>query len=233
MTKDALLWIPGLGCDADYFADIQAELPPDQRGSIVDISAAETLQEMAECVLEHIIGPTIVVGASMGGWIAQVVAASASDRISTLVLITTWARYRPELELYLNKALALMDAGPLAPEVVRQATRQSFNPGAVTDEQIDRMMAMSERVGVEITRTQIDAVLAEPDVSATHADIKVPALVIGAKHDQLIDPSESQYLADALPGSRLTMLDAGHACGWERPKQIADEMVRWIETPNP
>ncbi len=229
MPGTALLWIPGLGCDGDYYADIQNELPPDMRGSIVDISEAKTLTEMAETVIDRIIGPTVLVGGSMGGWVAQRVAAMAQDRISTLILLTTWARRRLELESYLNNALALMEASPPRPDQVHEMTAKSFHPNTVSPAQIQRMMDMGNKIGPDITRTHINAILNQPSVDDLHLHIKVPALVFGATHDALVNSDEARFIAQSLPGSRLVMLDAGHTCGWEHPKLIADEMLTWIQ----
>jgi pimeloyl-ACP methyl ester carboxylesterase len=225
----SLLWIPDLGCDGDYYADIKSELPPKLRGSIVDISEAQNLTEIAQAVISRLIGPTVLIGGSMGGWVAQRVAAMAGQRVSTLVLLTTWARRPLVLESYLNNALALMDACPPQPQQGRQMTTKSFHPNTVTSIQIQPMMDMGNRVGPDTTRSHINAIFNEPSVVDFHSQIKAPALVFSASHDALVDSGEAQFIAQSLPDARLVMLDAGHACVWEYPKLIADEMAAWIQ----
>ena len=229
MPTASVLWIPGLGCDGDYYADIQSELPPELRGSIVDISEAQNLPEMTQAVISRLIGPTVLIGASMGGWVAQRVAAMAGQQVSTLVLLTTWARRPVALESYLNNALALMDACPAQPQQAREMTAKSFHPNTVTSIQIQRMMDMGNRVGPDTTRSHINAIFNEPSVVDFHNQIKAPALVFGASHDALIDRGEAQFIAQSLPDARLVVLEAGHACVWEYPKLIADEMAAWIQ----
>ena len=75
-----ILLLPGFSCDGDCLAELHQAFTakwPDRPTVVADFSRDETLEEMATNVRELVAeAPSILVGLSMGGWVAQVVAAN-------------------------------------------------------------------------------------------------------------------------------------------------------------
>jgi pimeloyl-ACP methyl ester carboxylesterase len=69
-------------------------------------------------------------------------------------------------------------------------------------------------------QTQIELARTIDATDALEA-IRMPALVIGAKDDQFVDPAHSQHLADSLGHAQMMMLKGSHGLGHEQPLVIA------------
>jgi pimeloyl-ACP methyl ester carboxylesterase len=159
-----------------------------------------------------------VVGASMGGMIAQQVAIDHQDRVLSIcsIMSTTGdpavARGKPE-------ALAVLGAPPASSraEAIRNAVAASRVIGStgftVTDEELlQRATAKYDRsyrpLGV---LRQYAAIVASPDRTADLRGVKVPAVVIHGEVDPLVPVSGGQATAAAIPGAELVVIPGmGH-----------------------
>lgn len=159
-----------------------------------------------------------VVGASMGGMIAQIMAAERPERVRSLTSIMSTSGERglppgrPEaLALLANRPSGARDeliefgvrakavlAGPGYP--TSEAERR-----AVTARAVDRMWYPPGYV------RQTLAVLASPDRRALLEGLRVPTLVIHGQDDPLVPVEHGMRTAELVPGSRLEIIDGmGH-----------------------
>jgi pimeloyl-ACP methyl ester carboxylesterase len=51
--------------------------------------------------------------------------------------------------------------------------------------------------------------------------VRIPVHIVSGTHDDLVPPSNGRYLAERLPGSRLSILDTGHFAWEQVPDQYA------------
>jgi pimeloyl-ACP methyl ester carboxylesterase len=175
-----------------------------------------------------------VVGASMGGAIAQHLALAAPARVATLVLAATWARTDAFLRAVLGGwrlLVARLDADEFlavqapwaftprflehpAPEVLAvQAARRA--PGLVTS--------------VAAYQRQLDACLAH-DLAGLLPILRTPTLVLTGEDDILTPPRYGRALAATLARAEMHLFPAtGHACFLERPKAFAERVVRFLD----
>ncbi len=189
---------PGMGASAD----------PGEPPSV------ERLADLAVALLDEIgVERAVIIGHSMGGAIAQTVALENPQRVSTLVLSSTWARPDhyfqkafAQRKLLLEQCGALAYAraqtlGVLPPEWI------AANPQA-TDEQEQRAAASFRNP--QVVAQRIDALLAF-DRSADLGRIQCPTLVVHCEGDQVVPPHMSTGLARLLPGaSQLALCGGGH-----------------------
>jgi pimeloyl-ACP methyl ester carboxylesterase len=185
-------------------------------------AAAYTLADMATDgvgLLDHLgIGRAHVVGASMGGMIAQTIAMRHPDRVLSLVSImsNTGARWtgQPALRLY----GVLLKRAPRDREgfVVHQMRvfEQIGSPGFPRDEADLRDMATrSWERGHDPAGAgrHLAAILASGDRTAELRSIRAPTLVIHGTEDRLVAPSGGRATAKAIPGTRLVEIPGmGH-----------------------
>ncbi|GAA3585170.1 alpha/beta hydrolase [Nonomuraea rosea] len=159
-----------------------------------------------------------LVGASMGGMIAQTAAIEHPGRVGSLTSIMSstgdGSVGQPHPE-----ALAAL-AGPPATtreEVIEQwvrASRVVRSPGFEPDE-----ATLRERVGLAYDRSfdptgmirQAVAVVASGDRTALLGSLDLPALIVHGADDVLCDVSGGRATADAIPGAELVVIDGmGH-----------------------
>ena len=203
-----------------------------------DKSAARyTLEDMAADavgLLDHLgIERAHVVGASMGSMIAQTLAATHPDRVSSLVSImgNTGARTSGQPTLRMSKAL--LSVAPEDRDGYVEHMVKTFeligSPGFERDEAELRRFANTAfdrgRSPAGGAR-QLAAILASGDRTSLLRRIAAPTLVIHGKADRLVRPSGGRATAKAISGARLLEIPGmGHDLPPEVWPQIFDAIV--------
>jgi pimeloyl-ACP methyl ester carboxylesterase len=157
-----------------------------------------------------------VVGASMGGMIAQHLAIDHPAKVKSLtsVMSTTGSRKhgKPERRL-LAKAARLPE--PTRDNAVERAIEMfRLVAGNDFDETEFRSLAeanIERSYRPEGTGRQMTAIMASPDRTRALGRVKAPTLVVHGLADPLVRPSGGIATAKAIPGSRLVMYpEMGH-----------------------
>ena len=172
-----------------------------------------------------------VVGASMGGMIAQLVAASYPGRVTTLtsIMSTTGARLLPQPKAHVRRQLLRRPANPADVESVTEHLVRMFtmigSPAYPTppDEMRQRIRRSVERgyhpAGVA---RQLVAIVADGDRSLRLRQITCPALVIHGRADPLVPYACGVDTAVKIPNSRLVPIDG---FGHDFPAQLFERLA--------
>ena len=200
-------------------------------------AAAYSLDEMAADavgLLDHLdVDRAHVVGASMGGMIAQLMAINHPERVRSLVSImsTTGARRvgrpHPRIAMRLLRRPSRDRAGFIEDHL--ETYRQIGSRGFAFEEDRKR-----ERAGRCFDRgihpaggaRQLAAVVTAPDRTARLRAVRTPTTVIHGDADPLVHVSGGRATAAAVPGSRLVILPGmGHDLPRELWPQIVDAVA--------
>jgi pimeloyl-ACP methyl ester carboxylesterase len=181
-----------------------------------------TLSDMAEDTARLIgaleLGPVHLVGASMGGMIAQTLAAERPELVRSLtsLMSNTGGRFtgRPHLSVYKY----LLRPPPRDRDGYVERAAEVFgligSPGFDRDEAYIRERAgrsYDRGYSVSAGGRQLGATLASGDRTAKLRRIKAPTLVIHGTADKMIMPSGGKATARAIPGARLMLIEGmGH-----------------------
>jgi pimeloyl-ACP methyl ester carboxylesterase len=165
----------------------------------------------------------VLVGHSMGSFVARRAAERAPERVSGLVLIGTALRARNAVLLELEAAVdALTD--PVAVSFVR-AFQESTVVRPVPADFMDRVIGRSAAVPARVWQAVLDGLLAyEPGPPPT-----CPTLVLGGMLDGLFSVADQTAAANTIPHSRLALVEGvGHCLQWEDPERFVVELVRFV-----
>lgn len=183
-----------------------------------------TLHDMAQDTLTVMDALQIerahIVGVSMGGMIAQVLAAAHPQRVLSLISIMSTSGH-PRLPQPSLKVRGMLMSRPANPKDVASVTEHLVHllqvigsPGYP-----EPVQALRERVSQGVrrdynpagTNRQVMAIIASGDRRPLLRQIQAPTLVIHGRDDPLVPLSGGQDTADHIPGARLMVIDGmGH-----------------------
>src|SRR3954469_5081555 len=203
--------------------------------------AAYTLADMAGDsvgVLDHLgIEQAHIVGASMGGMIAQTVAIKYPERTLSLVSIMSntgsfWTG-QPALAMY----AVLLKPAPRQREAFIEHAVEMFaklgGSGYQPDvEDLRQIATTSYDRGHDPrgSQRQLWAIIADRDRSVSLARLRVPTTVIHGADDRLVRPSGGRATARAIPGARLVEIPGmGHGLPRGAWSTIIDAIVGTAE----
>lgn len=166
----------------------------------------------------------VLVGASMGGYVAMAFLRRHSGRTAALALLGTRAGADDEATAAGRRAFADAFLDPAArPGVIAAAL-----PGLVGSTTLARRPEVVDRVAglvsaadpAEVAWCQ-RAIAARQDSFDVLRSADVPAVVIAGAEDALVPAEETRRMADALPRGELVVVpEAGHLSALEAPAEV-------------
>jgi pimeloyl-ACP methyl ester carboxylesterase len=200
-------------------------------------AAAYTLEDMAGDavgLLDHLgVEHAHIVGASMGGMIAQTVAIRHPERVRSLASIMSntgslW-NGQPSPRIY---PVLLRRPGRGREGYVEHtvwAFEQIGSPGFPRSEEDLRALAeVSYDRGLNPAGSgrQLAAIIAAPDRTPDLQQLDMPTVVIHGTADKLVAPSGGRATARAIPGARLLMIEG---MGHDLPRAAWPQILDAIE----
>jgi pimeloyl-ACP methyl ester carboxylesterase len=185
-------------------------------------AAGYTLSDMAGDavgLLDHLgIERAHVVGASMGGMIAQTIAIEHPDRVLSLcsIMSNTGARWSGQPKLATYRVLLGTPPKERDKYVEHVAKVYSVIGSPDFDRDEDDLRDMAGRSydrgrNPAGSGRQMAAIVASGDRTSRLSSISVPAVVVHGTKDRLVSPSGGRATAKAIPGARLVRIEGmGH-----------------------
>jgi pimeloyl-ACP methyl ester carboxylesterase len=198
---------------------VALDLPAHGRSS--GIEGLPTIEAYADCV-ERFAGalglrPAVVVGRSMGGAIAMVLAARRHPLVAALVLACTAPRFTFSPEQLAVRRDVVRGRLP------QQFTTETFSPATGMDLMREAWM---EQVKTDPRVRYTDVLACQAfEARALCGRIAVPTLVVAGADDQVTPVASAEELARSIPGARLEVIpQAGH----QAPLEQADAFNRLV-----
>lgn len=196
-----------------------------------DVAAGEDVLAL----VEHLSGPAVILGNSMGAGAAAWAAAERPDLVSGLGLLGPFVRNPPT-----SRAMAALFRVLMAPpwaRLVWTAYLPSLSPGRKPGDFAEHRRAISRsmrrpgyaRAFSRTTRTTHAPVEARLD------EVRAPALVVmGERDPDFRDPAaEARWIGERLSAQVLLVPDAGHYPQVERPDVVNPALVEFCASVAP
>ncbi|WP_334239766.1 alpha/beta fold hydrolase [Terriglobus sp. ADX1] len=215
---------------ADLRAALMAGRQPEVPYSMLDMANdAVALLDSLSIERAHI------VGRSMGGVIAQIIASEHPQRVLSLTSIMS-SSGNPTLPQASSDLMAKMSSAPPDPAVDLEGflahsvvfARCIAGTGYVFDEAAYRALVQEElrrSYDPDGTRRHIAAVGTAGDRRSRLSTIMVPTLIVHGADDPLVPPACGEDTASSIPGARFMLIDG---MGHETPPIFYDVLIEAI-----
>jgi len=195
-------------------------LAPDLRGFGVELGSAEpSLELMADDVAQQLPGEAVVIGFSMGGYVALALAEKHPELVAGLALINSQTAADTEEARQGRRAMI--------EKVRKEGTR------AATDAAIPKLFANpreelsryalkgAERAGVAGITWALEAMARRPDRTQVLRQLGKPILILHSTEDKFIPVARARELATLLKAKYVEIEGAGHCTPLEGPDKVA------------
>lgn len=214
-------------CDQDLWTDMVPDLSAVATLHYGNVYEDISLEGMARRVLAASPERFVLVGFSMGGFVARVLALMAPERVSGVAFVASSARgYSAEETARRRAGYQPGDRPPR--KAGEEPVARGLHPDRETDPVLlDRLRGMQRRLGREVRSRQAQLVRNEG-----YADLEriiCPSLVVACRQDRLRSFAETERMARHLPNARFAILEeCGHMAPLERPRELATLLAGWI-----
>jgi pimeloyl-ACP methyl ester carboxylesterase len=182
---------------------------PDWFDSVDDLALAYL--ELLEKLDLH---DVMVIGSSIGGWIAAELAVRAGSLLSSLVLIDATG-----IQVDGHKVVDVFTITPdeLSALSFHNPAAFRIDPSTLTPEQIAGRAANFRALDVYSRNRQSN----DPKLRNRLSRIKIPTLVVWGESDKVVTPDYGRAYAESIPNARFELIsEAGHLPQFEQPQQL-------------
>lgn len=241
-AQQTIVFLGSLGSDRSMWQPQMADLGADHRVIALDVrghgesptpAGPYTVPDLADDVLTTLValgaGTVHLVGLSLGGAIAQQIALVAPERVSTMTLLCTSARFG-EPQPWLDRAATVRASGTSA--IADAVVERWFTLGLADEDRdlVDRARAMVKATDDEGYAACCEA-LAEWDSRSQLPSVTTATLAIAGAQDPATPPEHLQLIADLIPGARIEILDPGaHLVNLEQAAVVSSLIREHVAT---
>jgi 3-oxoadipate enol-lactonase len=172
-----------------------------------------------------------VIGASLGGMIAQELALAHPERVDKLVLACTTPGGASSFPMPAQTATLMHEAAALPPDVaLRRFVENALGEGS-SEELVQRVVAYRTANPPDLGGWQSQAAAgASHDTLDRIGSIEAPTLVVHGTKDAVVDPRNAHLLGERIPDARVELLPGcGHLIFWEEPDRFAQLVKEFLQ----
>ncbi len=194
--------------------------------ALVDDAAGVILRE----VFAKGAGPVHFIGLSMGGMVAQALAARYPYLVKSIVVANSAMRYDDTARALWRARVDTVNRKGMEP-VVEMALARWFTPEfrASNSNEVERVVNIL-RMNDPSAYARSCSAISMIDFDATNTTIRCPTLVISGARDDATPPALSHAIHASIAHSKLITLDAAHISVAERPAEFANAVLEFLST---
>jgi len=247
-ANSPILLIHGLGASTFSFRRNTPELARGRRVVAVDLKGFGFSKEFSDmdfsfageartvvALMDALkISRATLVGQSLGGTIAAMIAAQHPERVDRLILIDSATLYitRPFatrlLHGHMFNSMAYLVGGPHRGRVRRLLEKAYADPSKVTKDDVEGYY-FPFTIKNSAKALQLFLTTNNPNGNALLARIQAPTLILWGAEDSFIDLSVRDFLHQQIRNSQVVVIEkAGHAVMEEKPEEVNRAIVRFL-----
>ncbi len=166
----------------------------------------------------------IVIGFSMGGWLAAELASISCARFSRLILVdAVGVKHGGPTDRDIADVFGL--PGDALAKIMWHDPSKAPDPASMTDEQIEAVAG--NRIALALYTWE--PYMHNPKLRHWLHRIDIPTLLVWGASDGLVPPDYGRKYAALIPGAKFVEIpEAGHSPQGEQPEKFVAEVTRFI-----
>lgn len=231
MPKQKLIILPGWGGNEDLWQHQCRHLADIAESKVIVITDQDTIDQMAHAVLAQMPDQAVLVGHSLGGWLAQHIAIKAPERVSKLILLATWTGASPPALISTFKSFLKRIENGEKDQLLEEIRPTIVHPERIQDQELMQIIKESQKKFPQeglIYQTKVE--INGGDTTFLLPLIQASTLVIHARQDPFFSLEEHEKIAKTIPHAKLTIIEnCGHMPQVEKPEAVTALMRLWIQ----
>lgn len=230
MPDSVVYALPGTMCDARLWQRL-LPLLPGVTWQHLPIPTDATLDALTAALLDQLpAAPVNLLGFSLGGYLAALLACRAPERIARLMICANSPRALPAEEVRQRQQLLAWVAQHGYQGLSDRKVAQMLSTTRRADAGIGALMkAMDLSLGRATLEQQLRATSARQDLLAPLAELHMPVHLVFGDQDHLVNRPWMAALAGRRPDFSLCELPGvGHMLPLEAPAALAQAIHRWL-----
>jgi pimeloyl-ACP methyl ester carboxylesterase len=224
-----------------HFAASYRVIAPDLRGlggsRITGNDAMVTMEQHADdlnALLEelHITEPVVLIGLSMGGYVAWQMVKKYPQRLRSLVLCHTRVIADTSEHAAARHQLAAETLRNQSSLKIEEVMLPRLLPPSADHSCVDAIKQMARSSSVAGLAAALRGMAARPEMTSILPSISVPTLTISSEFDAISPPAEMAAWSSKIPGARfVTIPGVGHMSPLENShafNQLLTESLPWL-----
>jgi pimeloyl-ACP methyl ester carboxylesterase len=214
---------------------------PDLRGfGGSDEAVPESIAALADDVVAlldaiHVAGPAVICGISMGGYVAQHVAARHPDRVAAVILVATKLEAdsaearagRTDLAAKVGRLGLGILADAMIPRLLADSAEAREAPGRADVESLLRRTILAQQVGS--VQAALAALGGRPDMTEPLRQLRPPALLVAGAEDAITPRECLERAEEIIPRAKLLIVPAaGHMVPLEQPQVFNAAVMEFL-----
>ena len=225
-----VLFLPGLLCDETLWSSQIRSLADIVDGISLDLSPYDSIDAMAQGILDRAPDQFSLVGFSLGGCVALEVIARAPSRVTRLALLDTIAsRLLPSVRTHYESWIPRIESGGLKDYLVDAFPRYVASARVADTQLRHAFVEMGMRLGPQVAVRQMHALLAYSGFPGDLSTIRCPTIVVCGDEDHRAPPAIHRELASCIPDAQFhTIAGSGHFTPLEQPFAVIALLRSWL-----
>lgn len=231
--KEPLVIIPGLMADARLFLPQMVRLGAERACQVCIAATGDTVEQMSEAIMASLPDKFALMGHGLGGDIALDIIRRVPDRVTRVVLLATDPLSEPPAQAVERETRMVMArAGRLVEAMMQEIPVSALADSPWRDEIMALVKDMALGLGEGVFLRQSRALQRRPDQQKTMRKVRLPALVLAGRQDQLMPLRRQEFTATLMPYGQLQIIeDAGHLAPLEQPEAVSLAVERFLNGP--
>lgn len=229
--KEQLLLLPGLGSDERLWDHQIRNLQDVADIRVIGLGEQDSRTAMAEHVLRVAPERFSLAGHSLGGWVAQEVAAKAGSRIQKLIVLGAWARQKEGLVEANIDFQRHIEAGR-SEEWLRKNLPVCIHPSRVQETELcQAILSMQLDFPEAAYLNQCKAMIQGQELMPLLKSLRCPTLLVHGREDRFFPIEECEIIHRQIPCSWMTIIeDCGHMIPLEQPQATTALIRLWLRS---